>query len=115
MREDTTCFALYRVPEVGNKHGNKIPFVWTLPPGDTVIKEDDIVYSMASKDYIMNNRRVDKIHTSALKIQRAVRRWLSERRMKGYNLSNGNADFAHRTTVFGSGSPGLGYSGYIMD
>lgn len=115
LREDTTCFALYRVPEVGNKHGNKIPFVWTLPPGDTVIKEDDIVYSMASKDYIMDNRRVDKIHTSALKIQRAVRRWLRERRMKGYNLSNGNADFAHRTTVFGSGSPGLGYSGYIMD
>lgn len=98
LKSETVCFAIYRRPE----NGKKIPFVWTLPPGDTILKSDDLVYVMASKDYILEHRMVDVRQISTRKIQRAVRKWLKR---KGYAGGKGG-----RAT---QGEVPLGYKGYF--
>ena len=83
--DGVVCFALFRTPERTNKYGKRIPFVWTLPPGGTTLKANDLVYAMASKDYIIRDQRLsfDKIDNATRKIQRAVRRWLKKRTKEG--------------------------------
>ena len=89
LKSGTSCFAIYRKADFGKR----IPFVWTLPPGDTILRQDDMVYVMASKDWIMDNRKLDKVVVATKKIQRAIRKYLRKektRRRRGPATENGH-------------------------
>ena len=108
LKSNTTCFAIFRTAE----HGRKIPFVWTLPPADTVLKSDDLVYVMATKDYIMSNRLLDIKQVSSRKIQRAVRSWLKRRRLMRQTRWTPRTPRTPLRSVRKAPGP-LGYDGYL--
>lgn len=99
LNSATTCFAIYRKPGVGKN----IPFVWTLPPGDTVLQDDDMVYVMASKDWILENRQLERVHLATRKIQRAVKEWIKRRKQE-----------AKGTRITKASSTPLEYHGYLV-
>ena len=109
---NTICFAIYRMPEAGQK---QIPFLWTLPPKTTILTADDVLYVMATKDWIMENRKLDIVNKAVRKIQRATRRFLKlkkEGKIKVYHRRKTKYFSFKKATDQGNGEPAT-YQGYL--
>ena len=100
------------MPEAGQK---QIPFLWTLPPKTTILTADDVLYVMATKDWIMENRKLDIVNKAVRKIQRATRRFLKlkkEGKIKAYHRRKTKYHSFKNLKSQGNGEPAT-YQGYL--